>query len=1007
MNRSFTARLSTKTPPRLKDYLWSTHRLFNESLAYLLKHYFWMQNLTDREPEQDQKNRLRERFRTDPAHLASLRLAYLDLMGLPGDGLEGLPKDKRAGRSQNAHAWMEPLTYSTRSKGGEKSTTIHPQVIKELKEIRAKQQWLFDRELALPVSPDSGFRRAVFQSAARRILNFEQNEDTHRTHFEDATKRFERWRTGQQEDLVADEAQSFTRTGWKRTVLTRAWTSNQSNERASEQAEIAGLTWADFERAQTEFVAEERRRAAVRAREHGFPVDATRLEKLNSGMTRGWRDIYERLCPPEADRPPDPDTAEQIIKAYQANEPRRIGDVNLFLWLADKPHLWRFVETMRRYNDLQRRLEQYSRPIQFRYPRYNRRPEWFSFSETSPGHMYTIVSMHPMTIELSVLVPKEDVAVLQKLGRGEVLDEREQALLHTPIDWKAYHLSPEALRRRRESHCTAWAKKKGETEDACLEQVRDWTDRVWELLMAGFFRHDAPLDLSRFERLMVRYTMAADVRLRPFSQSPLSEEALAGRLVVEDDQRQPPHWQGKYRFWFGPLDTREETLTARRRLMRPMPLTIGGIRLEYRGRIQPGADPLFTLSCDLDERVEASDGKLVFPAPLHRIPKRNAKEDAIGDAMGSGSPRARHSTKRRRLPAGLRLLSIDLGLRHIAAGAVIELADAGDGSGVLPKPFKPIAVEFMDVGGITLSHIQRHQDERKRKQRRACPRGIRRPFEIRGSHLPRGQEFARGLLEHVENLKDDRRKKAAHAIVRAAMRHQVDYILFENLTGYRPDAEFGHRVNAALMTWNRRELVEFVRMEASPLGIYVYDWVPPHHTSRFCHRCGGAGHRFTHLSRTDAAKDRLGPSCPSISRDGTPILDAKGKQVFRPKWAPDARRVRGTPLGLIAGMRQAIDGGKHFCCIECGLMVNADYNAAMNLTRKLADDFPAYAKYGYNADEKTWLLGGVRMDSKTFWAHVRASVQNRLNGRFEQAPETPPAAGWPKFLEPAPESVPF
>lgn len=34
MNRSFTARLSRNTPPRLRDYLWATHRLFNESLAY-------------------------------------------------------------------------------------------------------------------------------------------------------------------------------------------------------------------------------------------------------------------------------------------------------------------------------------------------------------------------------------------------------------------------------------------------------------------------------------------------------------------------------------------------------------------------------------------------------------------------------------------------------------------------------------------------------------------------------------------------------------------------------------------------------------------------------------------------------------------------------------------------------------------------------------------------------------------------------------------------------------
>ncbi len=51
MNRSFTALLSRKTPRRLRDYLWATHRICNESLAYLLKHHFWMQNLTDQWPE--------------------------------------------------------------------------------------------------------------------------------------------------------------------------------------------------------------------------------------------------------------------------------------------------------------------------------------------------------------------------------------------------------------------------------------------------------------------------------------------------------------------------------------------------------------------------------------------------------------------------------------------------------------------------------------------------------------------------------------------------------------------------------------------------------------------------------------------------------------------------------------------------------------------------------------------------------------------------------------------
>jgi hypothetical protein len=106
MNRSFTARLAADTPRRLRDYLWATHRLFNESLAYLLKHYFWMQNLSDRTPEEDKKNRLRRRFANNPEQLDRLHLVCREMMGIRGTvgavTLQGLPKEKRAGRSHDS-----------------------------------------------------------------------------------------------------------------------------------------------------------------------------------------------------------------------------------------------------------------------------------------------------------------------------------------------------------------------------------------------------------------------------------------------------------------------------------------------------------------------------------------------------------------------------------------------------------------------------------------------------------------------------------------------------------------------------------------------------------------------------------------------------------------------------------------------------------------------------------------------------------------------------------------
>jgi len=1101
MNRSFTARLSRQTPLRLRQYLWATHRIYNESLAYLLKHYFWMQNLTDRKPEEDGKNRLRERF--DGGQLERLRMIYRDMMGLD------LPKSKRAGRSQSAQAWMEQITFSRRSIGegpGESSKNIGKEVKEVIREIRKENLWLFDRELALPVSPDNGFRRGLFGSAARRILNFEQNQDTHADYYRDAQRAFEQWTGGRHRDETQDETTDARRAGWRRTVPLRAWGRTQADKREAELDEIAHLSWTDFESAKAEFAAYQKERTKTRAEAHNQQFDETKIERINAAMTRGWRDIYERLFPPDAKSPPERATAEQTIKAFQRADPRRVGDVNFFLWLADKPHLWRFVETMRRYNDFRQKLERYARAIQFTYPRYSRRPEWFTFSETSPGHMYTIVSFDPMVVDLCVFVPPEDVPILKKLAKDQQLSQAEWAIFNQPIDWSLYLLTQGSLAERQNAHRKSRDKGKlGIVAEANLDPVYEWTNSVWRQLTGGFFRDDPPLDVAKFERVMVRYTLATDVRLSPFVEDPTSTEELTGRSTVITDEcqekrqrlvarenpqsveiqqhpggRRPRHekWpakQGLYAYWFGPLADQNRTPAERRRFLRPMPLVFGGIRLEYRGRLTESVDPIFTLSSELDDSVYNSDNKRIVPAPAHRIRaakvgrplKRNGWSEAGGNVIvcrfrdrkqllsvgveagladecplpgvrlirGNPKPTAKNKNPRpvvveaifdraegwqrkpediveddpsrfvedwvqsggsRNINVGMRALFVDLGMRHIAAGAVVEFVEDDQGNGVLPTPLTPRAVEFINVPGVTLRHIERHQEERRRKQRKACPRGTRKAFEIRGAHLPRGEPFARELLDHTENLKDDRRKKAAHAILRAALKHGVDYIVFENLKGYRPDMEFGRRVNASLMRWNRRELVEFVKMEAAPFGIHVYEYVPPHHTSRFCHRCGAVGHRFTHVTALNAAKDAMAPAVAVLDAQGKPVLDAKGRPVVRRKWAPDARRVRGTSLGLITGARQTIDGGKHFCCTECGLMINADYNAAMNLARKLADDFPAYERYTYNADEKSWVAAGEPLIGKAFWDRARAQVQRHLNTRFGQLADTPPAGGWPE-----------
>jgi IS605 OrfB family transposase len=272
--------------------------------------------------------------------------------------------------------------------------------------------------------------------------------------------------------------------------------------------------------------------------------------------------------------------------------------------------------------------------------------------------------------------------------------------------------------------------------------------------------------------------------------------------------------------------------------------------------------------------------------------------------------------KKRRLPDDLLTVAIDLGQRHTACATLVRRAD-----GCFPDA--PEQTHFIRTPGAELATVAAHQRDLGSRIRRltAGPQG-------RARHLARGLPSFLALREHLSGSKSHRYKKAAHEIVSFTARHGARVIIIEKLKGYRPDVENPRVVNRGLMNWNRRLIVEFTKQLARPAGISVRH-VPAQWSSRFCSRCGQPGARFAIATRAEAES----------------------------AW--------GRKKGLVAGRPVVRRGGPLFCCAspDCGRMVNADFNASMNLQRRF---------------HGAW----ARSEPPPDWREVEGHVQDSLNLRF-------------------------
>lgn len=231
--------------------------------------------------------------------------------------------------------------------------------------------------------------------------------------------------------------------------------------------------------------------------------------------------------------------------------------------------------------------------------------------------------------------------------------------------------------------------------------------------------------------------------------------------------------------------------------------------------------------------------------------------------------------------APIRVMTVDLGIRHIGAYAVCEGTRDEDGwrltylkKGILSDDHLP-----------ALGQIRVHDRQLKKSRSRQ-------------GKAPSGERNFIDLQKHRTGMSDDRFKKAAHLIVETAHKHRVDVLLFEKLDTLKPDAFDERYINRQLRDMNRRQIVTYVSNMTQEFGIICKDDVGPWMTSQVCSRCYRPGWRFSIKSKLPFQEKTTRSNCRDF---GYPIWDL---------------------------------GGHLFHCPHCGYKVNADINAAGNLAAK-------------------------------------------------------------------------
>lgn len=233
-----------------------------------------------------------------------------------------------------------------------------------------------------------------------------------------------------------------------------------------------------------------------------------------------------------------------------------------------------------------------------------------------------------------------------------------------------------------------------------------------------------------------------------------------------------------------------------------------------------------------------------------------------------------------------RLLSVDLGLRHMGAFAIGDARRMQDGWEI---DFETRGFLRGDFPGLREISTHRYVLRNKRRGKKAVS-GERRFVE---------------LQDHITQSGEDRFKKGGRSIVEQARQSESDIIVMEDLERLMPTAENERWANRQLMAWNKRNIQGEVERMAPAYGI-LFHTVKPYLTSRLCSRCRRPGFRYSIKAKNPYREDGA-TSRAECTDYGYPVWDI---------------------------------GGHLFHCPHCGYDVNADINAAGNIALRYLRIFP-------------------------------------------------------------------
>lgn len=208
-------------------------------------------------------------------------------------------------------------------------------------------------------------------------------------------------------------------------------------------------------------------------------------------------------------------------------------------------------------------------------------------------------------------------------------------------------------------------------------------------------------------------------------------------------------------------------------------------------------------------------------------------------------------------------------------------------------------------------------------------------------------DLDRRLLEHINRLKDDRLKKAADQLVMAALGYVYEdrqqrwvakyppcrVILFEDLSRYRFRTDRPRAENSQLMKWGHRAIGPLVAMQGDIFGIRIGN-VGAEFTSRFHATTGAPGVRARQVRRSDIGEVWF---ARAILRDRVNrgwLSEVEMKEILG---LPAPERTSRMLEYVHAGELVAWPGGEWFVTLggEKGtIRVHADINAAQNIQRR-------------------------------------------------------------------------